>query len=83
MGVGFQQPLGGQPRLAHKSRHGVRAGGAAAPGFGVVVQHRIDDGAGAAVVHDVGDGLRAAQGAGQRRPLAAAVPTGAERTQRK
>ncbi|KAG0919622.1 hypothetical protein G6F31_021043 [Rhizopus arrhizus] len=56
MGVGFQQPLGGQPRLAHKSRHGVRAGGAAAPGFGVVVQHRIDDGAGAAVVHDVGDG---------------------------
>ncbi|MNL80360.1 hypothetical protein D3C87_2071920 [compost metagenome] len=56
VGVGFQQPLGVQPVLPHVVHHPVRAGGVAAPGLRVVVQHGIDDGAGAAVMHHVGNG---------------------------
>ena len=59
VGVGFQQPLGAQAVLAHIGDDAVGALSGGAARFGIVVQHRIDDGTGAAgggFVHDVGNG---------------------------
>ena len=58
VGVGFQQPAARQLVFAHKGDHLVGRGGGRAARFRIVVEHRIDHGAGAAfaLVHHIGDG---------------------------
>ncbi|MNP03773.1 hypothetical protein D3C76_956690 [compost metagenome] len=59
VGMGFQQPFDAQALLADMGDHRVGAGMADAPGGGIVVQHRIDDGAGVArrIAHHVAVGV--------------------------
>ena len=58
VGVGFQQPAACQLVFANEGDHLVGRGGGRAARLGVVVEHRIDHGAGAAFafVHHIGDG---------------------------
>ncbi len=60
MGVGLQQPLHLQAFSLDESGDSVGTGGADAPGGGIVVQHRVDDGAflGARGMHHVAHGRR-------------------------
>ena len=56
VGVGFQNPGHGELLAFDEGNYLVGAGVAGAAGLGVVVQHRVDDGAGRArlLVHHVG-----------------------------
>ena len=58
VGVGFQNPGHGELLAFDEVNHFVGAGVAGAAGLGVVVQHRVDDGAvrARALVHNVGHG---------------------------